>query len=1088
MVNRANKSKRARVRPGVERLEDRELLSTLLEGVAANDLAGTTVSPVGNIFDDSTSGLVGDDFAIAAPGARSAAGDIYIVFGGPHLNPTPATRLGCINPPTRVLTCSLIDTYLTNRVALRILGDRPGDLAGFSVAGVGNVIGDSRPDVLIGAPFALNAGGESTGRAYLIGGEYIASVISTARTVGGTALATINLASPDPAATFRTFDGLGLGDQAGNSVAGLGQGNFIVGAPRNGAAPKQERGAVYVFTSLRGSTGPGTLSPFTSVLGPSFNAHLGGIPAEELTATGYRGYGVSGIRNPALIPVADELPLEPRYDVIGGFEPDALVGAPDACVDNDCATIDSERHGLSYLLSGTGLITLGGTYDLSVDADLKTLNAIPVQGAGSGDRLGTAVSDAGDIDGDNISDFMFSAPNRDIAGTVGGVSTTDAGEIYVVFGRQVNTTEFPNGQCLGDPGLPGGAQQNFRQCRDAAGLVVPLNVANFSAIGTSVGLILRGAQTNERVGVSLANAGNFVDPVGRFAAALPAQVGVNELLIGAPFHDVLQPAFLQAAGRAYVVFGSRDYRSVSGQTRNLGQIDTANLGQFFDGRTANDHYGSSVSAAGNVHDPIGQPGGDVLVGGNLVDVTLAGVVALDVGEIELHFGATGSAAGTIRPVSPLPFVQPGPFGPQIMVGGYWSFVNSEPPAGSVVQFPLFPSQPSSGLLFPPSTPSMLPAGSIGPFVPAWPFMGVQFIPDKPLALVDRAGNLNVYGGPATPSKGVNVTATLQSPKVKPGSAVVTNQDGSADIFAVDQSGHLIHHQLSYQGLYAVDVTQPTGGPTLTGGVSVQRTGSQNEPSFIVSGRTVSGDLAVYAGSDITGWATANLTQIAGGPSLPLPLPVRGRAGVSAASLSVNYAINGSGHLIEYRPGRRGWLSSDITASARGPLVQGDVSANLFAGGGARATLEVFARGTDGHLVRYYRAGKSGWRVEDISVLVSGGAAASLNGSIVTVSGAFGQRFVYAQVGGSIVEFSSDLSGWRAQALSLPTGVNSVSGPLAATSANGGASRVIYGVSSIGSLVQYSFDGATWTTRLLDSSAGSLATLLDMIADLGITSR
>ena len=175
-------------------------------------------------------------------------------------------------------------------------------------------------------------------------------------------------------------------------------------------------------------------------------------------------------------------------------------------------------------------------------------------------------------------------------------------------------------------------------------------------------------------------------------------------------------------------------------------------------------------------------------------------------------------------------------------------------------------------------------------------------------------------------------------------------------------------------------------------------------------------------------------------------------------------------------------------------MQGDVSVNLFAGGGARATLEVFARSTDGDLIRYYRAGKFGWRTEDISAQLSGGIAASLNGSIVAVSGAFGQRFVYAQAGNRVVEFSSDFGEWHAQELALPTGVNSVTGPIAATATDGGTGQVLYGYSSSGSLVQYTYDGTTWTSRVLNSSARSsvssspLGTLLDMLADLGTMSR
>jgi hypothetical protein len=725
---------RSRVRCHVERLENRELLSTLMEGLAANNLTGSSVAPLGNIFDDVSDGTVGDDFAISAPAAGANKGEVYVVFGGGHLDEQPPVVNGCIARPTRVQNCNLIDTYLSDRVAVRIIGERAGDEFGYSVTGVGDVVGDSRPDILIGAPFALNSGLESSGRAYLIGGEVIAAAISAARALGGSAVATIDLAQPIVAATtIRVFDGVSAGDQAGNSVTGLGTGYIMVGAPKNGTGLKQERGAVYVFAPLRGITGAGFLTPISTVSGPSFNAHLGGVPAEELTSTGFRGYGVSGIRNPALVPVQDDVAAnEAKYSVLGSTTPDAIAGAPDACVDNDCLTLDAERHGIAYLLSGAALITLGGTYDLSSDTDLKLLAAIPVQGAGDGDRFGATVSSAGDLDDDGISDFMIGAPDRDIASAAQNQpGLTNAGEIYIVFGREVFSIPFPDGVCQSDPGRVGGANQNFRQCRDATGLVVPLNAGFFSRTGNSVGVILQGESANERAGAALAEAGNFVDPLGRSALLTPELVGVNEILIGAPFHDLSTPSqFFQAAGRAYVLFGTSKLQLSSGEIVNLGLLDDTNRGLIIDGRESNGHYGISVNAAGNAHDPLGITGGDILVGASNIDVTLNGLVAPNVGEVEIFFGSTGGATGVISQIGTLPFVQPGTYGPQIFIGGYWSFTNTMPPAGSVVLFPLVPSQPTDLILNPPATAPMLPAGSVGPFIAAFPYSAPLFLPGQ----------------------------------------------------------------------------------------------------------------------------------------------------------------------------------------------------------------------------------------------------------------------------------------------------------------------------------------------------------------------
>jgi hypothetical protein len=242
---------------------------------------------------------------------------------------------------------------------------------------------------------------------------------------------------------------------------------------------------------------------------------------------------------------------------------------------------------------------------------------------------------------------------------------------------------------------------------------------------------LRGEEANERAGAALADAGNFVDPLGRNALTTPAAVGVNEIVIGAPFHDLVLPSNLfPAAGRAYVLFGTADFQAASGQVTNLGLLDDSNRGLVIDGRETNGHYGISVNAAGNAHDPVGGVGGDLLVGANQVDVALGAGVAMNAGEVEIFFGSTSGVSGAIFPLGGLPFVQPGTFGPQIYVGGYWSFTNTMPPAGNVVYYPLVPSQPSDNILNPPATNSLVPAGAVGPFVAAFPLGAPMYLPGQ----------------------------------------------------------------------------------------------------------------------------------------------------------------------------------------------------------------------------------------------------------------------------------------------------------------------------------------------------------------------
>ena len=110
-----------------------------------------------------------------------------------------------------------------------------GDRAGPSVAGAGDVTGDGRPDVLVGAPLADPAGVHGAGSAFLVPGGRLEPKM-TLRSL------------PAPA---RRFDGLAGYDTAGWSLAGIGDFNgdgardLAVAAPRTDVRSEQG-GSVYL--------------------------------------------------------------------------------------------------------------------------------------------------------------------------------------------------------------------------------------------------------------------------------------------------------------------------------------------------------------------------------------------------------------------------------------------------------------------------------------------------------------------------------------------------------------------------------------------------------------------------------------------------------------------------------------------------------------------------------------------------------------------------------------------------------------------------------------------------------------------------
>ena len=115
-----------------------------LEGEWPTDAAGFAVAAPGDIDGDGA-----PDIAISAPGQDSAgdgSGRVYLLFG----IPSGAVDLGTAD--------TLID------------GAQPYDAAGSAVAGAGDVDGDGRSDLLVGAPLADQGGSAAGVAALLLGG------------------------------------------------------------------------------------------------------------------------------------------------------------------------------------------------------------------------------------------------------------------------------------------------------------------------------------------------------------------------------------------------------------------------------------------------------------------------------------------------------------------------------------------------------------------------------------------------------------------------------------------------------------------------------------------------------------------------------------------------------------------------------------------------------------------------------------------------------------------------------------------------------------------------------------------------------
>ena len=499
-----------------------------IDGAEPDDYSGRAVHHIGDLNNDGFG-----DLLVASPASADNTGRVYVVFGRALGEPTLLGKLADTN------------------AGFEIVGEKPGDIAGTSVSGVGDVNGDGVPDLLIGAPkSAVN--GPSTGAAYVVFGK----------------------SDSDP--VFLELVALGEG---GFGIEGEETQHFA-GHSVRGAGDVNGDGLADIIVGAYGAEPNGILSGRAYVV---FGRDAGKATAlKNIVAGSGEGFVINGETTFDFAGTA----VDGAGDVNGDGLADLIVGAYGSDIAGDTA-------GRAYVVFGKASAT-----PVELQQIASGLGGFAIDGELPFDVAGQAVAGAGDFNGDGLADIIVGAPLAD-------ANSKDAGRSYLVFGKPDTDLVKLADIALGTGGLALDGQQvrdysGFSV--DAAGdvngdgyddIIIGAYGANPSGDASGRSYVVFGKPGSEPAPlVEISNGdGGFAidgeqgDDYSGFSAAGAGDVngdGFSDLIVGAFGSD----AKGDGAGRSYVVFGG-DYshlaRSVGGNgPDNLAGTDAPEI--FIGGR------------------------------------------------------------------------------------------------------------------------------------------------------------------------------------------------------------------------------------------------------------------------------------------------------------------------------------------------------------------------------------------------------------------------------------------------------------------------------------------------------------------------